>query len=54
MFEYYSKEYDRIVIVGDFNSEPTNELLKCFVAAIICTISLKEKPALKDHQNVTT
>ena len=28
--------------------------LKDFVAAIICTISLKKKPALKDHQNVTT
>ena len=51
--DYYSKKYDRIVILGDFNSEPINEPVETF-CSIICTISLTKKPALNDHQNVTT
>ena len=36
--DFYSKKYDRVVIMGDFNSEPLMIPLKPFVPAIIYII----------------
>ena len=33
--DYYSRKFDRFVIMGDFNSEPSDEQVESSVPAII-------------------
>ena len=40
-------KYDRIVILGDFSSEPTNEPVETFSSSFNLYILIKEKPALR-------
>ena len=45
--DYYSKKYDRIVIMGDFNSEPSEELIGTFCSSYNLYNLVKEKTCFK-------
>ena len=45
--DYYSKKYDRIVILGDFNSGPTNEPIETFCSSYNLYNFIKEKTCFK-------
>ena len=45
--DYYIKQYDRIVILGDFNSEPINESVETFCSSYNLYNLIKEKTCFK-------
>ena len=45
--DYYSNKYDRIVNLGDFNSEPTNEPVETFCSSYNLYNLIKEKTCFK-------
>ena len=51
VIDVYSRKYDKIVIMGDFNLEPIDES-NLYVTPIICIILSKRKHVLRVHQNV--
>ena len=47
VIDYYSKKYDRIVIMGDFNSEPSDESIETFCGSYNLYNLVKEKTCFK-------
>ena len=52
--DFYSKAYDRVLIMSDFNSEPCDEAYRRLVMAITYIILSKKKLVPKVSLNVTT
>ena len=45
--DFYSKKYDRVVIMGDFNSEPSDDPIETFCASYNLHNLVKEKTCFK-------
>ena len=54
VIDLYSKRYDRIVIMGDFNSEPSDKPIETFCDGYNLHNLVKENIVLKAHRNATT
>ena len=52
---YYSTKYDNLVVMGNFNLEPTTDIMEIFCDSSDLYNLVKETPVLlKAPQNVTT
>ena len=47
VIDYYSRKYDRVVIMGDFNSEPSDEPIETFCGSYSLHNLVKEKTCFK-------
>ena len=54
VIDFYSKMYDRFVIMGDFNSEPTDDHVQTFCHSYNLHNLVKENTCYKGPPNAMT